>query len=278
MFGDLISAGAKLIGGFFDRQDNAAARAAQEQANMRSEALSRELNALALADKEKDRAMQREFAQQGIRWKVDDALAAGIHPIYGLGGSGAAYSPSSISLVSPEVSSTHQRSSMGSTLASMGQDIGRAVNATRTQDERNLAYTQALQEKTLRRADLENDLLASKLKRLQVQANPAMPRGDAVPPPEADIPEEGPSNRKQIKIGGTYFPADPQTSTGQDLEDTLGDEGIPAYLIKNIAQMFHVWHGGSTAANQWARNQSARAEGRYKRYTGSRFVPKRYRD
>ena len=29
--------------------------------------------------------MQKEFAQKGIRWKVEDAKQAGIHPLYALG-------------------------------------------------------------------------------------------------------------------------------------------------------------------------------------------------
>lgn len=41
-------------------------------------------------------ANQREFAQHGIRWRVADAKAAGLHPVYALGGAGAAYSPQPI--------------------------------------------------------------------------------------------------------------------------------------------------------------------------------------
>lgn len=37
---------------------------------------------------------QKEFAQNGIRWKVEDAKRAGIHPLYALGASTQGYSPS----------------------------------------------------------------------------------------------------------------------------------------------------------------------------------------
>lgn len=37
---------------------------------------------------------QREFAQMGIQWRVADAKAAGLHPLYALGGGGATYQPS----------------------------------------------------------------------------------------------------------------------------------------------------------------------------------------
>ena len=36
---------------------------------------------------------QKEFAQNGIRWKVEDAKRAGIHPLYALGASTQGYSP-----------------------------------------------------------------------------------------------------------------------------------------------------------------------------------------
>ena len=38
-------------------------------------------------------ALQREFAQNGIRWKVADAEAAGIHPLYALGAQTSPASP-----------------------------------------------------------------------------------------------------------------------------------------------------------------------------------------
>lgn len=38
-------------------------------------------------------AAQKEFAQKGIRWRVADAKAAGLHPLYALGAAGAQHSP-----------------------------------------------------------------------------------------------------------------------------------------------------------------------------------------
>ena len=69
--------------------------------------------------------LQREFAQNGIRWKVADAKAAGIHPLAALGSQTASYQP-------VQVGDT----SLGSGLSEMGQNIGRAVDATLTRRER----------------------------------------------------------------------------------------------------------------------------------------------
>ena len=63
-----IGAGSSILGGILDRR----------QAD--------QLNA-------SNQAVSREFAQHGIRWKVADAKAAGLHPLYAMQGSGATYSP-----------------------------------------------------------------------------------------------------------------------------------------------------------------------------------------
>lgn len=69
---------------------------------------------------------QKEFAQNGIRWKVADAKAAGLHPLAALGASTASYSPSAVIGDSPDYSF----------LKDMGQGIDRAMDAKATQRER----------------------------------------------------------------------------------------------------------------------------------------------
>lgn len=44
----------------------------------------------------KEAALQKEFAQNGIQWKVADAKAAGVHPIYALGAPTTSYSPQAV--------------------------------------------------------------------------------------------------------------------------------------------------------------------------------------
>lgn len=70
---------------------------------------------------------QREFAQMGVRWKVADAKAAGIHPLYALGANTQSFSPISVG-----------GSPMASALGDMGQDIGRAVAANQSKQERDM--------------------------------------------------------------------------------------------------------------------------------------------
>lgn len=201
MIGEIISGITGLIGGKM-------ARDSQEHIN-------RQL----LADKEADRALQREFAQSGVRWKAEDARQAGIHPLAALGSPLASYTPSAIQLGVPD--------QMGKAVASMGQDVGRAINATRTQGEREDAYTKTVQDLNLQKLGLENDLLrtqlASQVQRLKQSANPPMPEvspGEHEPVPLKIGKQE---ERKPLMLGGNRWKTEPGNSNAQDFEDRYGE-------------------------------------------------------
>lgn len=104
--GSLASA---VVGGLFGRSSSKSQAEAQRQANEQNLAINRENNAL-----------QREFATHGIQWKVEDAKAAGLHPLYALGGAGASFTPSSIPVMPVD---------SGGWKAEMGQNVARAATA-----------------------------------------------------------------------------------------------------------------------------------------------------
>lgn len=68
---------------------------------------------------------QKEFAQHGLRWKVEDAKAAGLHPLFGIGGTGAAFASNPI-----HVGDNH--------LAQTGQNLARAASTLLDPSERQL--------------------------------------------------------------------------------------------------------------------------------------------
>lgn len=150
-WGIAAQAGAQLLGSYMAYQGAKSDRDLQEemfQQNMQA---------------------QREFAQQGIRWRVADAQAAGIHPLYALGASTHSFAPIAYMGGSGD-------GGAGGILANAGQDIGRAIDATRTNDERLEARYQAVQRAlTLDNMELQNDLLRSQIARINQQGNPAMP-------------------------------------------------------------------------------------------------------
>jgi len=104
--------------------------------------------------------MQKQFAQQGIQWKVADAQKAGIHPLAALGAQTHSFSPVNV----------------GSNFSQAGQDIGRAMQSTQTEPDKNVAMLQKLQ---IQRAELENTMLASQIAKYNQPATPpSMPTLD----------------------------------------------------------------------------------------------------
>lgn len=135
--GALISAGASIAGGIMNR-------------NAQNKAAKRNI------------AAQREFAQHGIRWKVEDAKAAGLHPLAALGTQTNQFSPVSVG-------------DYGNSISQAGQDIGRAIDSTRDKAERATADG-TMRKLALERAGLENDLLRSQIaKNTQAGQPPSRP-------------------------------------------------------------------------------------------------------
>lgn len=115
------------------------------------------------SSKNKDRALSKEFAQQGIRWKVADAKAAGIHPLAALGAQTQTYS-------------APVGSGLAEGFAGAGQDVSRAINATRTADERVGAVNKTIQDLQIQKMGLENQMLASQIAKInQAGTPPALP-------------------------------------------------------------------------------------------------------
>lgn len=126
----------------------------------------KETNEAIIADKQKDRQLQHDFANYGIQWKVSDAKNAGISPLYALGANTVSYAPSPLGITAP---------SPGAGIAAAGQDISRAMQATASQATRNDAYTKTVQALSVQKMGLENEILASSLARQRAQVGPAMP-------------------------------------------------------------------------------------------------------
>lgn len=131
-------------------------------------------------------AMQREFAQNGIRWKVADAKAAGLHPLAALGASTASFSP--IAVGDP----------IGSALAAAGQDLSRAFMAKQTQGER---LSERLLLAQIEGQEIENAFKASQMARL---SSPTQ-----MPPPMQGSIEVQPSKITSTRVGNPSLEAAP---------------------------------------------------------------------
>lgn len=139
------TAGAALLGGGLDYLGAEKDREAQERANAQNI------------------AMQREFAQMGIRWKVEDARAAGIHPLAALGAQGASFNAQ----IMPESSGDKYRA-----LSGMGQNISRAIQSGQTHEERIATQLR------LQNMGLQNELLKAQISSITNPNNPPFPGTD----------------------------------------------------------------------------------------------------
>lgn len=149
MLGSLLSAGANIVGGLLGSKSASKA------------------NEAAAAQAAQEREMQKEFAQNGIRWKVADAKAAGIHPLYALGANTVSYQPNTVGQVVDD--------SMSRAMGAVSQDLSRAFNTTRTESERDQAFASTVQALSLEKMGLENELLGSQIAKLRQTPNPPLP-------------------------------------------------------------------------------------------------------
>lgn len=113
-------------------------------------------------------ALQREFAQNGIQWRVDDAKRAGISPLAAMGAQ----------LFNPTPSFMASGSDRGSSYRDMGQSIDRAVSATMNRDER--AKKERMDEALIRKAEAEAALVEGQASRASQPTNPPMPTDPAL--------------------------------------------------------------------------------------------------
>lgn len=148
-----ISIGAPVLGGLFGARE--AAGASRHASNT---------NAAIAAENIR---LQKEFAQHGIKWKMQDAREAGVNPLYALGASTQSFSPVSVG-ATPDMS-------MADFYTRAGQDVSRAITATKSAEERTLDKLRLAGAK----ADVEGKIIDNEIRASQLQkisaVGPAMP-------------------------------------------------------------------------------------------------------
>lgn len=155
--GGLIGSGLKLLGGS-EAEKSADARAAQNIAS------------------------QKEFAQHGVSWKVDDARRAGISPLAALGASTTSFS----NVVGGE-------GKFGDAIGDASQDVSRAIQSTSNREQRGLQLAAA-------KLEIEGKSLDNDIKRAELASQIRKGTSPAVGPPSP--------------VGGNRWLVDGQGDTG----------------------------------------------------------------
>lgn len=166
---------------------------------------------------DRSEALQREFAQNGIRWRVEDAKAAGLHPLAAIGASGASAAPISVggggnyNVDFGRPSRDDTGAHLGAGLASMGQNISRAYLASQTPEAKvATAFELARQAQQLEHGGLQNEYLKMQMARWAQQ-------GDS-----PGVPGPGPTGQyvnKPYEVHGSN-PAAPYTAAGPTQPET----------------------------------------------------------
>lgn len=103
---------------------------------------------------------EKEFAQNSILWRVEDANRAGIHPLYALGNPGIQAGPS------PGAGIPHD-------MSAMGQNISRAIESMRTRKERLEAQQEEAMDRALNRERTQAEIELIRQQSLSEQARRA---------------------------------------------------------------------------------------------------------
>lgn len=277
--GDLLSAGTDFVTGYFNRQ-------AQEETNEQNR---RHWQAnLEFQDKwaAANRDMQYDFAKQGVRWKVADAQAAGLHPLAALGAQTQSFSPITVG-----TSNLDQKAPQYD-FGNMGQSLGRAIDAGTTNVERTSKQAQAMQQVAntfqLEKMNLENEVLKTDIALKRAQLPPAFPAnelpgnwatmvsggpdrtmgGRSTDTKELEVTPEGGMSYKKLPFYGMDIALPNWLASGAQWEDVLGELGgsamgaanIPGIVGYNIARRLPDWvtspipHRPSAHERRWRRN------------------------
>lgn len=141
-----------------------------------------------------DRSMQREFAENGIRMRVTDAVAAGLHPLVGAGVNPVSYNPIGVG--------GDSASSVGYSPSHMGQDVSRAIQATRTATERAEDMLRLkLLESQINETDMRTWGLANEIARKQQSAGQAAPFDSIVDVP---VQVQSKDSKDNSRIAGEH--------------------------------------------------------------------------
>lgn len=210
----------------------------------------KEANQAAERNAQKQYEQQKEFAQSGIQWKVADAEKAGIHPLYAMGANTVSYAPQSIGSTPSNFDFVGQA----------GQNIGRAIDATRSNPAKQNALALTASKIQLEGLQLDNEIKKAQLASTIATANPFgratpglpgtgttsfmdgqgnTPQSDPIPPLMHSARQ--PQYTTNVRVAGRDIQPSPHWSDGQTFQDRYGEPGEWAAAVP-IAVSDYLWN------------------------------------
>lgn len=176
-------------------------------------------NAANLENARLDRELQKEFAQHGVQWRVADAQAAGVHPLYAMGANVSSATPSSI----PVMAETGRAEGIRGAFDQMGQGVRAGLEGY--SNERLAMLTFELKASEARSAIARND----------AQAMLDMARADQIKMQMAK--DATPSAASGVQVGLVKGIADQQISA-RPLSPEITAGSHPGYREYNLGGSF----------------------------------------
>lgn len=185
----------------------------------------REANAANREIAERNLFWQQQFAQHGVRWRTEDALRAGIHPLVAMGASVPQFSPSGETVFAD--------SSRGDFARSTGQNLSRAFAATMTAEEKQMASLRL----AAARAELDSRLMDNTMKAIELKR---LQSGTPFPSMGTNfIPGQGDALVQDFPLKRTISqPGSPQQEAGwrPDVAFTRTSQGFAPVMPESIAE------------------------------------------
>lgn len=228
--------GGGIVGGLLGGPAGAIAGASIGNAYDSSRATGKQ-NALAQKQYDQNIALQKEFAQNSMQWRVDDAKKAGLHPMAALGIQGSSFTP----LQTIGYAQDNSASNLMNAISDMGQSVNYASTKAKDNQQQQVAVRLAQEGVELQNEGLRLDneykrwqlLQAMETGTSQALRSPAAPstsenrlipgQGDSpAPVRKADTVDTGESKYQFIRQpNGSYIIA-----PGNDWSQIYEDKGI----------------------------------------------------
>lgn len=221
-----------------------------------------------------NRHMQYEFAKKGIQWRVADAEAAGIHPLYAIGANVPTYTP------------VRGAGGLGRSIAAAGQNIGRAIEAHYSTEER-AEVQRASDMARLQNDMLQNEYLSTRIALMRAGTGPGVSsrRTDVMRPPEVMKYETtgniGGSPGGNLPFSGSKWSVTPDRLSAQTVEDLYSEVGSWPYGAMRLSEDFWLNQrkSGERFARKWFRKEQphGRRAYAYGKVPRPRSKPSRWR-